>query len=471
MVEVNAMQIMPKLNIAGARSRRQILVAGPALSAALLGACGPVVGGAAPRDATEVSGVVQPLLRSNAMELELFRQAFALFMQRYPKIRVDAIEGGPNYDEKAQALLAAGTMPSLYWTAANLGYRHWAAKGLKQNLDPLIARDKFDLKAFYERYLPYHKFDNKYMAIPKDENAHVLFYNKALFDAAGVKHPPQDWNDRTWTWPKFLEIGRSLTKSEGGKVVQFGVGNPMAGGARFAAMMFGGDWVPEEAYETGWIRKFTGTAPEVVEAYQFLSDLQHRHRVQPTPADLTEMGLNLNTAFTTGKTAMHVAGINFLATLEQAKGLPWAMAAIPVGPAKPRRTLAFVNQWSMFTGQPSLDAAWELLKFMVGPDGQRFWPIGRGTLPALRTLAPVWVDSRRERLGVSAAELQVPVQGVEVQHGSADSFCINWGELWDTLNAPVTDILAGKVTAKQGIEAVTPAAEAVIQRSLPAGRR
>jgi ABC-type glycerol-3-phosphate transport system substrate-binding protein len=147
------------------------------------------------------------------------------------------------------------------------------------------------------------------------------------------------------------------------------------------------------------------------------------------------------------------------------------MAAIPVGPARPRRTLAFVNQWSMFTGQPSLDAAWELLKFIARPDGQRYWPIGRGTLPALRTLAPVWVDRQREPLGVGAAELQVPVQGVEVQHGSADSFCVNWGELRDAVDAPVTDVLAGKVTARQGIDAVAPAADAAIQRSLPPGRR
>jgi hypothetical protein len=99
-----------------------------------------------------------------------------------------------------------------------------------------------------------------------------------------------------------------------GEAVRIGVGDPMAGGARFAAMMFGGDRIPEEAYETRWIRTFTGTSPEVVEAHQFPADLQHRHRVQPTPADLTEMGLNPNTVFTTGRTALHVAGVSFLAT-------------------------------------------------------------------------------------------------------------------------------------------------------------
>jgi ABC-type glycerol-3-phosphate transport system substrate-binding protein len=136
-----------------------------------------------------VSGVAPPLLRSNPMELERFDQAFALFVQWHPKIKVDAIEGGPNYDEKTRALLAAGTMPSLYWTAANLGYRHRAARGLKQNPDPLIARDTLDRKAFYERYLPYHEFDGTYMALPEDESARVPFYNRSHFDAAGSSTP------------------------------------------------------------------------------------------------------------------------------------------------------------------------------------------------------------------------------------------------------------------------------------------
>ena len=35
----------------------------------------------------------------------------------------------------------------------------------------------------------------------------------------------------------------------------FGIGDIGFGAPSFSAMMFGGDWFPEEGYETGWIRQ------------------------------------------------------------------------------------------------------------------------------------------------------------------------------------------------------------------------
>jgi multiple sugar transport system substrate-binding protein len=180
----------------------------------------------------DMEGVVQPLVRNNQLGRDLQLQAFALFQERNPKIKVEAVDAGPGYDDKTQTLLAAGTPPSLWFAGQNVGFRNWAAKGAIENLDPFIARDKYDLKQLYERYLPFHKFNSKYMALPRGELPWVLFYKKTLFDQAGIKYPTKDWNDKAWTWDRFLE---------------------------------------------------PGTSQEVVEAYQV--DLQHRSQVQPTAAD------------------------------------------------------------------------------------------------------------------------------------------------------------------------------------------
>ncbi len=447
-------------------TRRTVLGAmAPVGGMAFLAACG-AGGSDMPATGKDVAGVVQPMVRGDQLERDLHGKAFAAFQQQYPNIKVDAIDAGDSYDDKTQALLAAGTPPSLWFAGGNVGYRHWANKGVIQNLDPLISRDKYDLKQFYESYLPFHKFNGKYMALPSAYLPWVLFYNKSLFDAAGVKYPTKDWGDRSWTWDRLLETARTLTKSDGGKVTQFGMGS-VGAAPRFTAMLLGGDWFPDEGYDTGWIRKFNGTSQEVVDAYQLQQDLAYKHHVQPTAADTKELGLSNKKAFAAGKIAMHVDHVGAFAELAKAQGLKWGMAAIPVGLSRPRRTLIWADYWCFFTGQKSVDATWELVKFMLGQDGQKFYPIGTGSMSGLKSLAGYWSELKQKELGIGADELKVAAQGVEVEHVSADNFTINWPELWDALKDTVADVLANKVPAKQALTGVAPAAEAAIQRSLP----
>ena len=43
-------------------------------------------------------------------------------------------------------------------------------------------------------------------------SADAMAYNLDLFEAAGVKAPPQDPDDRSWTMEAFLDYARKLTK-------------------------------------------------------------------------------------------------------------------------------------------------------------------------------------------------------------------------------------------------------------------
>ncbi|MCC9850777.1 extracellular solute-binding protein, partial [Streptococcus agalactiae] len=47
-------------------------------------------------------------------------------------------------------------------------------------------------------------------AIPKDYDTIGLWYNKKMFDAAGVSYP-----DETWDWNKLKEAAKKLTKPDG----------------------------------------------------------------------------------------------------------------------------------------------------------------------------------------------------------------------------------------------------------------
>ena len=53
----------------------------------------------------------------------------------------------------------------------------------------------------------YTQDDGTHYAIPKDYDTVALWYNKDMFDAAGVEYPTNDW-----TWEDLYEAGKALTK-------------------------------------------------------------------------------------------------------------------------------------------------------------------------------------------------------------------------------------------------------------------
>ena len=46
-------------------------------------------------------------------------------------------------------------------------------------------------------------------------NSLVMFYNKDMFDAAGIDCPPTS-ADEAWTWDEFVEVAKQLTLDANG---------------------------------------------------------------------------------------------------------------------------------------------------------------------------------------------------------------------------------------------------------------
>jgi multiple sugar transport system substrate-binding protein len=83
---------------------------------------------------------------------------------------------------------------------------------LLQQLDPLIAQDKFDLTDYVPTVLDGIKQvgDNNLYALTPTFSSSALFYNKKLFQEAGVT-PPTDG----MFWPDIVDLARRVSKGEG----------------------------------------------------------------------------------------------------------------------------------------------------------------------------------------------------------------------------------------------------------------
>src|SRR5687768_15476267 len=190
----------------GAVTRRTLLGSGAgAGSAALLAACGSPASQVADQSAQPKEVVwalhFAPEDTRTGIWTETWRRA-----QQATGVKITILTEGSDRWTKRQAEFAAGT------TSADLmgNQTNWVMPGglagIFADHAPYIRRDKWDLNQFYKAAVETWAWKGKHWAIPYQAGGEVVHFNKALFDAKGVRHPHKDW-----TYDDFLAVCQKLT--------------------------------------------------------------------------------------------------------------------------------------------------------------------------------------------------------------------------------------------------------------------
>ncbi len=167
-------------------------------------------------------------------------------------------------------------------------------------------------------------YQNVQYAVPLDYHMHGLFYNKELFQKAGISNPPSNKDE-------LIKIGQKLTIDKNGKnaseagfdpqnVVQYGLGmltNHHAFYQWYALMAQQGEIPCNEK-----MKKATFNNEKAIKAWSFLQDLVFKYSIVPkgekAPID----------DFKAGKVAMLIDGAWQLPGLEQT-GMKYGVAPYP----------------------------------------------------------------------------------------------------------------------------------------------
>jgi multiple sugar transport system substrate-binding protein len=363
----------------------------------LLAAC---AFGAAP--AGSVAGVPTPGVRAgvtltvaqsgNQTNADARNEIHKAFAAANPQIKPELLFVTTNLQEKIQSLISAGTPPDLFNAGNGAEVTSYIVRGALQDLTPFSKRDKFDTSDTFESALALYQFCGKQYAYPLDFANQELFYNVEQLEQAGVKLPPNNWNDDTWTFDRFLDMTRRLTKPDGGAGAQWGylTGTAFRSWSVWVSAA-GGDLFDKD------LKTCVLNEPAAVEGLQFLQDLAHRHRVMPTPAEAAPLGGQIP-ALTNGR----VASITLQPALGQVRRdmkQRWDVAPHPKGnSAKGRKACAGggtgLGMASPAVGAKNLNEAWELLKFSQSRPQVETWIRGVGTVPPSRAVAnsPVFAD-------------------------------------------------------------------------------
>ena len=370
------------------------------------------------------------------------------FMDANPNITV-TYEPAPwaEYWTKVQTMAASGTVYDLYGQSVAYGWDH-ANKGISLDLQPFIETSLNTDDYFMEMELSCHRYPNMQSgdlyAFPTRWVGSLLFYNKDLFDAAGVAYP-----DDTWTYDDMLVAAQNLTQVSGDMVDVYGLVSPAGHVALDAMIKANGGAVLSPDYKTCLLNE-----PAAIEAIQWAVDLVQKDKVSPSPAALQGF---TEGAFASQKCAMDIEGSYMCYSWAEAE-FNWDVSYIPIGKMG-RVMYAGPDSISMARITPHKEAAWDLLMAFVSPDTQmRMETLNAGTVPFLReaALSDAFLQVKGQPAGIKALLDMAPV-------GRGADFGSQWIE-WRTviMNQELDLAYLGDRSVEESVAAATTAIQQVL---------
>jgi len=346
------------------RTRRQMLGGGISLGGmALLAACGAQGGSPAAGPTGGILNQPASLVWLNwegvGASLDGNTKSVDAFKALYPQIKVENAaqpSGGATYWDKQAAMKAGGTPPDLWeWEP-----QHVVDNVLRKqvtDLQPLIARDKFDTADFFAKGIEQYRYRNALWGLPRDFPNRELVYSVTAFQKEGIKLPSGDWKNNDWTWDAFLDAARRLTKPDGS---QYGF-------ATGKGIRMWTPWIWSNGGEVIDEQKLLCVLdqPQAVEGLQFMQDLIHRHRVWPET-------LPQGATFQSGQVAIQEAAPAGLGNLRREIGdkFVWDAVMHPRGKSGKYVAAGGGAGWAMDSATKAKDAAWALLKHITSSEQQ-----------------------------------------------------------------------------------------------------
>jgi multiple sugar transport system substrate-binding protein len=370
--------------------------AGATPTTAAAAAAAPAAAPLAPN--TKVTGPITWLVRTNPEENNGQATVFEpLLKTMVPNLNITrVVVPADQYIPKINSMGAANESLEIWGFGGN--YLDYWARNMPQSLDAYIAADKWDIANYFQPGLSaiYNIHGHQYGLPQLTCYASNMAYNKDQYDAAGLKHPPMDYDDKTWTFDVMLDNAHKLTKSWGTPDAVYGVSLEIWDRMTSLSYLWGGDsWLPE--HYTNYIAQKTNfNSPENIAGHQYRQDLIYKEKVHPDPSVLSGSAQAVN-PFKSGKIGMWIDGGWQFWTTSDITEFKVGMAPVPW--QKTDKSIIFNDQWIMGRWAQNKDGAWAVMRVLTSVDATTKYSVLSGTPPTPRESVDAWAAKVAERIG------------------------------------------------------------------------
>ena len=332
----------------------------------------------------------QTLLRivywGNIEEDDIVRRMAADYEAGHPDVRVQTIHA-TEYDQKLKTMIASGEPPDLFYLRAE-DVPLMVDPGLIEPLDAHLSADPPAwMGDFYPtlvdafRRRPPGAGESHLYGLPKDFTTEGMYVNLDLFERAGLRVPYDGW-----TWDEVADDARKIAdlRTPGNDRI-FGIHfNTWPAVTRLLVRSFGGSFFARDARGHPIFEQPTFTDPGVLRALDYVRRLR---LVEGTAFNATGIARDGGNEFLTGNIGIIGPVGRWMTPTYRNSNLRFDYVPLAhaegVAPAGQIATVA----WAMSSACTQKAAAFDLLKYLCGPEGQRSNAELGLAIPALKTVA------------------------------------------------------------------------------------
>ncbi|MBN2190814.1 MAG: sugar ABC transporter substrate-binding protein [Candidatus Aureabacteria bacterium] len=357
------------------------------------------------------------------------------FERENPGIEVEietAPSGNSSVFQKLKVRIAGRNPPDVFYMVTDR-IDEYISRGAVMDITGFAERDFPGLKQdYYPRVIESCHRNGKMYCFPFHFSTDLLFYNKDLFDAAGVSYPEPGWN-----WQNVLAAALKLTQTEenGLRVYGFLQPRPLFLMKSFGSELFSGNPL-----------KCTIDNARSRAALQFMIDLHSKYAVSPNNAVLnpSERSQSEMEMFKNGKAAMFIGRTYMLVDFTGIKKFSWDICSVPRGVKRYSRLAVGGNCISPDTKHP--EASWKFIKYFSSREGTMVMAGKRNCVPALKSAAESEFFLHPPPGNMRFSILQLPFS-------EAETYPIeNWREFLEKeFSATADKIILGKIPIDEGL--------------------
>ena len=353
----------------------------------------------------------------------------------HPGVTIEYIDvSSQDYDTKVAAMLAGGDTSDIYMVKDIPALLNWYDAGYTTNLNDYMTTANYDLSGFVGMETNY-AVDGKQIALPFRSDFEILFYNKDLFDAAGVEYPNNEMS-----WEEYKE--KALAVADPSKEIY---------GTHYHT------WLSTAVNYTvadGVNTLIDGEYSDLAYFYEIIQELEDAEACMAYN-EISAAGLHYSGAFGTGNIAMMPMGYWYVATLitniqEGTYNVKnWGLASMPTkegvaaGSTFGNLTGAMINEKS-----EKKDLAFDYIAWLCGEEGSK--------VTASTGNRPAWVSE-------GVADVMSAIDGFPTDEGSKAALLPTYvaieipgseysSQISSILGEEHSAIMTREITIEEGIE-------------------
>lgn len=325
---------------------------------------------------------------ANAVEIEYWQYFFAERVEAMDMLIAKFEEANPDitvkqttfpyaqYQAKVAAAVPAGQGPDVVQL-----YYGWLRDYMQAGLLSPLPTDRFDPAAIDAEFFPIVqavKVDGAYYGLPTAVRTMAMFYNKALFTAAGLdpENPPK-------TYEEVVAAAQAIVERDaGGNLLVAGItATPVSQDAHWwrevLMRQFGG-----QSYSDDY-RTVTYNTPEGISALRAYTSLFMDAKV----TDYAFMDES-QASFVAGKAGILMDGSFRIGAVSSVEGLDWGVAPLPTHNGITSNYSSYwLNGISSKTTGEELEASIKFMEFITSEESMQLWLKVVGELPARSSVA------------------------------------------------------------------------------------